>query len=171
MVFGLILFGLVLGAAVYLALRLYAGADLSRLATAVNASAIGLAVLGLILLLLKARVGFLLIAVAGGSYLVAYLHALWSGRRLLGNPSGNAPAPIVTKLLNVVRDANTGRFYGTVLAGHFRGRRLTELSLEQLLEVRQECQREDPDAVPLIEAFIDQSHGPGWRDHETPPTQ
>lgn len=171
MVFGFVLFGLVLGAAVYLSLRLYAGADVSRLATAVHASAIGLTVLGAILLLLRARVGILLIAVAGGTYAVAYLHSLWLGRGGLGGSRAGTAAPILTKYLNVVRDANTGRFYGTVLAGRHRGRRLTELSLEQLLEVRQECRREDPDAVPLIEAFIDQSHGPAWRDHDSPPPQ
>lgn len=166
MLIPLIIFGILLGGAVYFALRLYARADPGRLATAVNATAIAFSVLGIILMLLRARVGLLLFGVAGGMYVVAYLHSLWLGRRGLGGPSGSVPAPIVTKYLNVVRDANTGKFYGTVLAGRHRGRRLTELSFEQLLEVRDECRRDDPDAARLVEAYLDQSHGTAWRARE-----
>lgn len=162
MVIPLVLFGLVLGAAVYWALRLYARSSAGSLATAVNSAAIGLTVLAAVLLLLRARVGFLLLAVAGGVYVVAHLHGLWRQRRG-GGAGERTAAPIITRNLNVVRDAATGKLYGTMLAGRFKGRRLTELSLEQLLEIRAECRRDDPDATRLIEAILDQIHGPSWR--------
>jgi hypothetical protein len=161
MIIALILFGLAFGGAVYLALWMFARSDAGRLGTAVTATSIGFGVLGGILLLLGSRGGLLLLAVAGGLYLIFNLHGWWLQRDTSGS-IGQRP-PIVTKYLNVVADANTGKLYGTVLAGRFRNRRLTELSLEQLLEVREQCRRDDADATSLIEAYLDQVYGAAWK--------
>jgi hypothetical protein len=162
MIIALILFGLALGGAVYLALWMFAGSDAGRLGTAVTATSIGFGVLGGMLLLLGTRGGLLLLAVAGGLYLIFILRGWWLQQRDTPGSVGRRP-PIVTKYLNVVADANTGKLYGTVLAGRFRNRRLTELSLEQLLEVREQCRRDDADATLLIEAYLDQVYGPSWK--------
>ena len=159
----LILFGLVLGGAVYLALSMFAGADVGRRVTAVTATSIGFGVLGALLLLLGSRGGLLLLAVAAGLYVVFYSHGWWLQQRGVSGPAIGQRPPIVTKYLNVVADANTGKLYGTVLAGRFRNRRLTELSLEQLLDVREQCRRDDPDAAMLIEAYLDQVYGAAWK--------
>jgi hypothetical protein len=163
MIIVLVLFGLVLGGAVYLALTMFARSDAGRLATAVTATSISFGVLGVLLLLLRARVGLLLLAVAGGLYLIFYLHGRWLQQRGGSGAIGGQRPPIVTKYLNVVADANTGKLYGTVLAGRFRNRRLTELSLEQLLDVREQCRRDDADAALLIETYLDQVYGAAWR--------
>ena len=162
MIIALILFGLVLGGAVYLALWMFARSDPGRLGTAVTATSIGFGVLGGILLLLGSRGGLLVLAVAGGLYLIFNLHGWWLQQRGASGSIGQRP-PIVTKYLNVVADANTGKLYGTVLAGRFRNRRLTELSLEQLLEVRKQCRSDDADATALIEAYLDQVYGTAWK--------
>jgi hypothetical protein len=162
MIIALILFGLALGGAVYLALWMFARSDAGRLGTAVTATSIGFGVLGGILLLLGSRGGLLVLAVAGGLYLIFNLHGWWLQQRDTPGSVGWRP-PIVTKYLNVVADANTGKLYGTVLAGRFRNRRLTELSLEQLLEVREQCRRDDADATLLIEAYLDQVYGAAWK--------
>jgi hypothetical protein len=162
MIVALILFGLALGGAVYLALWMFARSDAGRLGTAITATSIGFGVLGGILLLLGSRGGLLLLAVAGGLYLIFSLHGWWLQQRDTSGSVGRRP-PIVTKYLNVVADANTGKLYGTVLAGRFRNRRLTELSLEQLLEVREQCRRDDADATLLIEAYLDQAYGAAWK--------
>jgi hypothetical protein len=103
-----------------------------------------------------------LLAVAGAVYLIHHVRGWWVERGSAGPIGGHRP-PIVTKYLNVVADANTGKLYGTVLIGRFRSRRLTELSLEQLLEVREQCRRDDPDATLLIEAYLDQAFGAAWK--------
>jgi hypothetical protein len=163
MLIALILFGLVLGGAVYLALTMFARSDAGRLVTAVTAASIGIGVLGVLLLLLGSRGGMLLLAVAGALYLIHNLHGWWLQQRGSAGSMGGQRSPIITKHLNVVADANTGRLYGTVLAGRFRSRRLTELSLDQLLEVREQCRRDDADATLLIEAYLDQVYGAAWR--------
>jgi hypothetical protein len=162
MIIALILFGLILGGVVYLALWMFARSDAGRLGTAVTATSIGFGVLGGILLLLGSRGGLLVLAVAGGLYLIFNLHGWWLQQRGASGSIGQRP-PIVTKYLNVVADANTGKLYGTVLAGRFRNRRLTELSLEQLLEIREQCRRDDADATLLIEAYLDQVYGAAWK--------
>lgn len=163
MFIALILFGLVLGGAVYLALTMFARSDVGRLVTAVTATSIGIGVLGVLLLLLGSRGGLLLLAVAGALYLIYSVHGWWLQQRGSSGAIGGQRPPIVTKYLNVVADANTGKLYGTVLAGRFRNRRLTELSLEQLLEVRGQCRRDDADATLLIEAYLDQVYGATWK--------
>lgn len=163
MLIALILFGLVLGGAVYLALTMFARSDAGRLVTAVTASSIGIGVLGALLLVLGSRGGLLLLAVAGALYLIHMAHGWWVQQRGSAGPLGGQRPPIVTKHLNLVADANTGKLYGTVLSGRFRNRRLTELSLEQLLDVREQCRRDDPDATLLIEAYLDQVYGAAWK--------
>jgi hypothetical protein len=159
-----ILFGLVLGGAVYLALTVFAGSDVGRLVTAVRATSLGFGVLAVLLLLFRAApIALLMLAVAGGLYSVFYLHGWWLQQRGRSGSFGGQRPPIVTKYLNVVADANTGKLYGTVLTGRFRNRRLTELSLEQLLEVREQCRHDDPDAALLIEAYLDQVYGAAWK--------
>jgi hypothetical protein len=163
MIIALILFGLVLGGAVYLALTMFARSDAGRLVTAVTATSIGFGVLGVLLLLLGSRGGMLLLAVAGALYLIYTLHGWWVQQRGSSGAAGGQRPPIVTKYLNVVADANTGKLYGTVLAGRFRGRRLTELSLEQLMEIREQCRHDDADAATLVEAYLDQVYGAAWK--------
>jgi hypothetical protein len=163
MFIALILFGLVLGGAVYLALTMFARSDAGRLVTAVTATSIGFGVLGVLLLLLGSRGGMLLLAVAGALYLIYSAHRWWVQQRGGSGAVGGSQRPIVTKYLNVVADAGTGKLYGTVLAGRFRSRRLTELSLEQLLEVREQCRHDDMDAAVLIEAYLDQVYGAAWK--------
>ena len=58
-------------------------------------------------------------------------------------------------------DHETGTMTGTVLAGHFAGMRLDELSLADLLALLRECRAADPDGARLLEAYLDRRSPPG----------
>lgn len=59
-------------------------------------------------------------------------------------------------------DHDSGEMDGEVLAGRFKGRKLSELTLEQLLEAARDF-RDDAESSRLLEGYLDRSH-PGWRD-------
>jgi len=59
-------------------------------------------------------------------------------------------------------DHDTGAMDGQVLAGRHEGKRLSELSLAELLEVGDDMQS-DAESLRLLEGYLDRAH-PGWRD-------
>lgn len=81
-----------------------------------------------------------------------------------GGSAGSSPPPskVSTAWLDMTLDTGSGAVAGEVLQGRFRGRRLADLTLEDLLALRAECAH-DEQSVSLIEAFLDRTHGPEWR--------
>jgi len=59
---------------------------------------------------------------------------------------------------------DSGEINGEVLVGTFAGRMLDQLSLEELLELLQECQG-DAESAALLEAFLDRKYEDSWRAH------
>jgi DnaJ-domain-containing protein 1 len=59
-------------------------------------------------------------------------------------------------------DHDSGDMDGRVLAGRHEGRRLSELGLNELLEVGDDI-RGDAETLRLLESYLDRTH-PGWRD-------
>jgi DnaJ-domain-containing protein 1 len=60
-------------------------------------------------------------------------------------------------------DLDSGAMTGSVLAGSYAGRALETLSRPELLGLRQELARDDPDGVNLLEAYLDRRFA-GWRE-------
>lgn len=80
-----------------------------------------------------------------------------------GPAASTAPASTVeTAWLRMTLDSGSGAVAGEILQGAFRGRRLADLTLADLLALRNECGH-DPQSVNLIEAFLDRTHGTDWR--------
>src|SRR5690606_11175729 len=52
---------------------------------------------------------------------------------------------------------------GLVLAGRWEGRRLSELSLEDLVALLAEL-ASDSQSLRILEAYLDRQHGPDWRE-------
>ncbi|MBP0491897.1 hypothetical protein [Roseomonas indoligenes] len=124
--------------------------------------------------LLAAGLGLLLAAVllvsgrAGQVFWAAtlFLPVLWRWWRARQPPSplGAAPADEVeTAMLAMRLDPASGTLSGRVRQGRHSGRDLSDLSLEALHDLLAEAAAEDPESVPLIEAWADRAH-PAWRD-------
>jgi hypothetical protein len=147
-------------------LRAYASANPSTLATAVKRTALGSAALGALLLLLRVPLGIVFLAVGVALPLALRWNALWpeSGAQP-GRPRGKT-SRIDTKYLSMELNHESGVIEGRVLAGRHRGRRLAELTFEQLLEVREDCRADDAESVTLMEAYLDRFQGADWRDRQ-----
>jgi hypothetical protein len=144
-------------------LRAYASANPATLATAVKRTALGSVALGAVLLLLRVPLGLVFLAIGVALPLALRWNALWpdSGAQP-GRPRGKT-SRIDTKYLTMELNHDSGVIEGKVLAGRHRDRRLAELTIEQLLEVREDCQVDDAESVTLIEAYLDRFHGADWR--------
>jgi hypothetical protein len=129
-------------------LRAYASANPHTLATAARRTALGSAALGAVLLLLRVPLlGILFLAVGAALPLALRWNALWPDfGAASGWPRGKT-SRISTKYLTMELNHDNGVIEGRVLAGRHRDRRLAELTFEQLLDVREDCQLDDAESV------------------------
>jgi len=148
------------------AIKQFARMDAASVARAVRQ---GGGILGLIaaaLLLLRGRVG-LAAALAG-------MAASFAGWRVFGPASnlfrsaatGAAPGRVSTArspMIEMRLDHDSGVMTGVVLAGAYAGRAVEALSRPDLLALRDELSRDDPDGVNLLEAYLDRRFA-GWRE-------
>jgi hypothetical protein len=76
---------------------------------------------------------------------------------------GAGKSRIRTALLAVEVDPRSGTISGEVLAGPLAGRRLDQLTREELVSLLRLAQRGDPSAVGFLEAHLDRRFA-GWRE-------
>ena len=68
-----------------------------------------------------------------------------------------------TKVLAMELDHDSGTMDGEVLTGQFAGRRLSDLKLEELVLVMDDCSAAGDQSEALLEAYLDRAH-PDWRE-------
>lgn len=69
---------------------------------------------------------------------------------------------VETATLDMRLDHGTGHMSGRIRGGPQTGRELAELSRAELLALIAACRADDPDSVPLLEAWLDRAD-PDWR--------
>ncbi|KAA3632688.1 MAG: molecular chaperone DnaJ [Proteobacteria bacterium] len=120
----------------------------------------------LLILVLTGRIHWLF-ALAGAAvpWLQRAMMAMraWNSFKAFRGPARGQQSNVSTAYLSMSLDHDSGDIDGEVIAGRFEGARLSSLSLEQLLELLDECRAADPQSVALLEAFLDRRHGAGWR--------
>ncbi|GMQ95895.1 MAG: hypothetical protein BMS9Abin14_367 [Gammaproteobacteria bacterium] len=80
-----------------------------------------------------------------------------------GPSAGNA-SDVETRFFRMTLDHDTGAMDGVVLEGDYRGRRLAELGLDDLLNLLAVCRAEDSQSATVLEAYLDRVHADGWRE-------
>ena len=68
-----------------------------------------------------------------------------------------------TSMLLMQLDHDRGQIEGQVLAGQFAGQPLQDLSMEQLLDLLEECTRAGDQSPQLLQAYLDTRH-PQWHE-------
>jgi hypothetical protein len=79
------------------------------------------------------------------------------------NPSPGNTSQVETDWLSMTLDHGSGGLDGTVRKGLHAGKRLGELTREQVIEVLEECRASDAQSVSLVETYLDRVHGSDWR--------
>jgi len=75
---------------------------------------------------------------------------------------------IRTRFLDMRLEHDSGDLDGRVLEGPYRGLRLSELDLDQLVDLFACCQREDEQSTAVLEAYLDRNFGDEWRETAEP---
>ncbi len=125
-----------------------------------------LGMIGALLLVLRGRFGL--------AATVAGMMANFAGWRTTGGAStgfgdvGAGPRPgrssiARSAMVEMRLDHDSGVMTGTILAGVYAGRAIETLSRPELVSLRQELARDDPDGVSLLEAYLDRRFA-GWRE-------
>ncbi|MCZ8122971.1 MAG: DnaJ domain-containing protein [Magnetospirillum sp.] len=90
----------------------------------------------------------------------------WKIGRNAGAPDPDATSDVASAYLRMELDHATGALDGLVLDGRWRGRRLSELDAEALLDLLGTLRIEDTEGAQLLEAYLDRTH-PDWRGAST----
>ncbi|HRP78684.1 MAG TPA: DnaJ domain-containing protein [Aquamicrobium sp.] len=132
--------------------------DAARLATGLRvAGPVAVGLFGVVLLLAgRAGLGGMLISGA----LAWYMNAQ---RVKAARPTPGRRSTVRSAALEMELDHDSGMLEGTVLTGRSEGRRLGDMSLEELLDLGRELEA-DAESVQLLEAYLD-SRFPVWREH------
>lgn len=86
-----------------------------------------------------------------------------AARSTLGTPPRGRSSQVEARFVRMSLDHDSGEIDGMVLDGRFKGARLGELSLDQLMELLRECRLNDEESARLLEAYLDKAHGDEWR--------
>lgn len=162
---------LILGASVAVGLGLigywFLNADPAKIRSTAKWLLIVLAALAVIALIFFRRFDWLFYAgVVGLPFLLragALFRRVRNAVKTARGPSSGQSSSVRTATLAMTLDHDTGGIDGEVLRGRFSGAPLSELSLGELLELLEDCSRNDPQSVAVLESYLDSAHGPDWR--------
>ncbi|MBX6323828.1 MAG: molecular chaperone DnaJ [Rhodospirillaceae bacterium] len=149
--------GVVLLVGIVLLVRWAVDADPAILARILKLAGAALGVVGVLLLVWRSPLGLLPLAFAGAAFYL--LRRSGAPRR-----PGRRPRILETAMLSLSIEPEGGPIDGTMRQGRYRGSRLRRLTLAQLLDLMEECRREDPDSAAALEAFLDRTYGAAWHD-------
>lgn len=76
--------------------------------------------------------------------------------------SGQGQSQVKTASLVMTLDHATGTLDGQVLAGNFQGRQLQSLSVQELKELLDYCNQQDPEAARLLMSYISRERAESW---------
>ncbi len=77
--------------------------------------------------------------------------------------NSNNFSKIDTVTLSMSLNHTTGEIEGYIKSGRFKGKNLENLSIEELLLLREECLNSDKDALKLLEAYLDRTTNFDWK--------
>jgi hypothetical protein len=124
------------------------------------------AVIGfLILLAATGRLHWLFAAATAAPVLLRFLTRVLRSRQAKSTPEGGGQtSSIRTRFLDMRLDHDSGGLDGLVLEGPYQGLRLSELVLDQLIDLLASCRREDEQSAAVLEAYLDRNFEDDWRE-------
>lgn len=170
MIFYLLIGVLGLIVALYL-LRAAAYTDTKTLLRGLKWTAVGVIGAAGTYLLVSGRFMQAVFAVSAMAPMFVRWRAAWRTMRNAARSTGawgQGPAPgnrstIDTTWVTMVLDHDSGTLAGRVLQGRFKDRELSDLTLDELIELWRECRQSDAQAAALVETYLDRTQPPEWR--------
>ncbi|MCR9221340.1 MAG: DnaJ domain-containing protein [Alphaproteobacteria bacterium] len=88
------------------------------------------------------------------------LRNLWKAAR---GPSAGQTSSVTTRFFDMTLDHDTGSMDGRIKEGPFVGRMLSDLNEGERLDLAREVARADAQSMRILEAYLDRTQGPDWR--------
>jgi DnaJ-domain-containing protein 1 len=164
-----------LGILVWLAIRWFVRTPPQQVIRTLKRGALWGVLLVIIVLAMTGRLHWL---VAAGAAAVPFARRAWGLIRflpliqgLLGRyraaragqgPSAGQTSTVESRFLRMSLDHDSGEMDGEVLEGAFEDRFLSQMSLEELMDLLQICQQQDAESASLLSAYLDRQH-PDWQ--------
>ena len=106
--------------------------------------------------------GLFVAATRYGPLLIRFYPQLrqWLGRS--AGAGGNV-SKVTTASLAMSLDHASGRIDGEITAGQFMGRQLSALTYDEILQFYSVCERQDREALRLLQAFIEREYPEQWQ--------
>ena len=161
--FRYVILGLVLLIGFGLLFRWFLRANPNRLAKVVRWTAVVLGGLGALYLLVMGRVGLAMMLLGFVAASFTRLRSVYQHLKAAVGPTPGRSSAVETALLRMTLDHDSGDMDGEVLNGGFAGRRLSELSLSELLVLLREARAGDAESATVLEAYLDRYHADTWR--------
>jgi hypothetical protein len=161
---GAMILGIALLVALVFFLRWYATAPPSDLLKVLKWG--GMTIGGLLVLFLLLRGGFQFLWIAA-AFLIPYL---LRRRGMRGWAQASKPrtqgqrSTVRTRFVAMELDHDTGDMDGEILEGPHRGRRLSDLDLDSLLDLLHLAYNEDSQSAQVIQSYLDRVHGDEWQE-------
>lgn len=80
-----------------------------------------------------------------------------------GGPTGAERSTVESSFIRLWLDHATGEIDGEVLAGTFKGHRLSKLQRDELMHLYRDCRGSDPDSAALLQSYLDRVYGETWQ--------
>lgn len=80
-----------------------------------------------------------------------------------GGPTGAERSTVESSFIRLWLDHATGEIDGEVLAGTFKGHRLSKLQRDELMRLYRDCRGSDPDSAALLQSYLDRVYGETWQ--------
>ncbi|WP_043832336.1 hypothetical protein [Muricoccus aerilatus] len=141
-------------------LRAFSAASVGQVKTVLAGTLAGLGLVLVAVLLVTGRAGQIIWALA---LFGPAAWRWWKARQPPSTLGGAVPDVVETTMLSMRLDPASGTLSGRVLRGRWAGWDLSALDLASLRDLLAEAAAEDPESVPLVEAWLDRAH-PGWRE-------
>jgi hypothetical protein len=161
----MLLYGIAVAALLWWLAKVFVRSDTAAVTKAVKIIA-GVAALGIAAILgAKGQIGTALLLGGFGAWALGWsgISLAGSWRRGQGKTAGRF-SRIRSPMIEMEIDHATGRIEGTILAGAFAGRPLSDLDQSSLRRLHEECSALDQEGVALLEAYFDRRFA-GWREH------
>jgi hypothetical protein len=145
-------------------LRWFVSADPKMILRVSRWTGLGLALVLAFFLIISGRLGWIWVALMGLLPWISRFRMLRGLMRSARAPRQGRQSKVDTRFVAMTLDHDSGDMDGEVLEGSYAGYRLSDMTLDQLLDLLSEAGAVDAQSGSVLQAYLDRVHADAWRE-------